>query len=132
MAASHAAISISDFAASCTRIARYPWRCGIGINYTSTDHRMLTDANIGLCISGGSDSMALAALFSKLQKLNHESPTSLGHRRQPLGRIKAFIVDHQAREGSAEEANTVARRLKVLGPHCGLARRNPYTNVFRT
>ena len=67
--------------------------------------------------------MALAALFSKLQKLNHESLTNLGNERQPLGRVKAFIVDHQAREGSAEEANTVASRLKVLGVHYGLARR---------
>lgn len=67
--------------------------------------------------------MALAALFSKLQKLNHQFPTSFENRRQPFGRVKAFIVDHQAREGSAEEANTVASRLKVLGVHYGLARR---------
>ena len=49
--------------------------------------------------------MALAALVSKVKTSN------LGY---PL-KVRAFIVDHQAREGSAEEAETVANRLETLG-----------------
>jgi hypothetical protein len=64
--------------------------------------------------------MALAALFSKIKRLNLEFPSHTGSVRHPLGKVKAFIVDHQAREDSAEEARTVAHRLRRLGGHHGL------------
>ena len=61
----------------------------------------------GLCVSGGPDSMALAALVSKAKDSNLEFATQ--------ARVLAFVVDHQAREGSTQEAEIVARRLASLG-----------------
>ncbi|RJE16581.1 hypothetical protein PHISCL_11082 [Aspergillus sclerotialis] len=40
--------------------------------------------------------------------------------------ITAFVIDHKAREESAVEAQTVARRLRALGrPACALMLDNP-------
>ena len=49
--------------------------------------------------------MALAALVGKVRTSNLGIPL----------RVRAFVVDHQAREGSAEEAKVVASRLRKLG-----------------
>lgn len=78
---------------------------------------MPAETDAGLCVSGGPDSMALAALFSKIKKLNLDFPSSTNYNTYPLGILKAFIVDHQAREGSAEEAKTVAHQLGKMGGH---------------
>jgi hypothetical protein len=59
--------------------------------------------------------MALAALFSKIKKLKIEFPAPSPTRSFPLGIVQAFIVDHQAREASEEEAKIVAQRLEDLG-----------------
>lgn len=67
--------------------------------------------------------MALAALFSRIKKYNLDFPTPNGSLRFPLGMLKAFIVDHQAREGSADEAKTVAHRLRKMGEQFWLDRR---------
>jgi hypothetical protein len=68
--------------------------------------------------------MALAALFSKIKKSNLDFPSPLGSDTYPLGVLKAFIVDHQAREGSAEEAKTVAHRLEKMGGQYWIASRS--------
>ncbi|CAG8973248.1 hypothetical protein HYALB_00000007 [Hymenoscyphus albidus] len=59
---------------------------------------------LGLAISGGVDSMALAALYSRLRLQNDAMPD-----------VHAFVVDHGAREGSADEANSVAKVLAERG-----------------
>jgi tRNA(Ile)-lysidine synthase TilS/MesJ len=73
---------------------------------------------IGLAISGGVDSMALAALCSQLQQLS----LSTRKRRQwpdlsslqPL-KFRAFIVDHGLRAGSGLEAEAVSKILEARG-----------------
>lgn len=65
---------------------------------------------IGLAISGGVDSMALAALCRGLTYEHvYRSKQHLA-----IG-FKAFIVDHNAREGSSEEAERVRERLDRMG-----------------
>ncbi|TIA07836.1 hypothetical protein D6C81_09321 [Aureobasidium pullulans] len=58
--------------------------------------------HLGLAISGGVDSMALASLCSKVQGFN-------------MPPVTAFIVDHCLRLGSAAEAKSVASNLQRLG-----------------
>ncbi|PGH00276.1 tRNA(Ile)-lysidine synthetase [Blastomyces parvus] len=62
-------------------------------------------SRIGLAVSGGADSMALAFLCKQL----------ISERLIPDLHVKPFIVDHLAREGSTEEAHKVADWLKDLG-----------------
>ncbi|KAL2265333.1 hypothetical protein VTJ83DRAFT_6433 [Remersonia thermophila] len=61
---------------------------------------------IGLAISGGVDSMALAFLCSKLKKSKDFKVAD-----HPIGRPVAFVVDHGLREGSREEAAKVRKIL---------------------
>jgi tRNA(Ile)-lysidine synthase len=56
---------------------------------------------LGLAISGGVDSMALASLYARAKKTNKFLPQAHG-----------FIVDHKARPDSTEEANWVAEQLR--------------------
>ncbi|KAK4544862.1 hypothetical protein LTR36_003766 [Oleoguttula mirabilis] len=58
---------------------------------------------LGLAISGGVDSMALAGLCSELTTVAGRRPSFIG-----------FIVDHQLRKGSNEEAQSVAEKLRSL------------------
>ncbi|KAG8210902.1 hypothetical protein GTR04_1697 [Trichophyton interdigitale] len=60
---------------------------------------------IGLAVSGGSDSMALAYLCSQLVTQNL----------MPGLEVKAYIVDHKYRPESSQEAQSVAKRVKNLG-----------------
>ncbi|OAX83986.1 tRNA(Ile)-lysidine synthetase [Emergomyces africanus] len=62
-------------------------------------------SRIGLAVSGGADSMALAFLCKQL----------ISERLIPDLKVKPFIVDHLAREGSTEEAHKVAGWLQELG-----------------
>lgn len=63
---------------------------------------------IGVAVSGGSDSMALLHLFTRIQK----------HRG---GTVHAVTVDHRLRPEAAEEARFVARFSAALGvPHTTL------------
>ncbi|KAK4935719.1 hypothetical protein LTR10_023262 [Elasticomyces elasticus] len=62
-------------------------------------------ARIGICVSGGPDSMALAWLLKQLPKLD---------RRLRLLEPIAFIVDHKARDESREEAEFVATELEKM------------------
>lgn len=66
------------------------------------------DSRIGIAVSGGVDSMALAYLCSQLRD-THTANQELARLR-----IRAFIVDHRAREGSAVEARAVARKLRTM------------------
>jgi tRNA(Ile)-lysidine synthase len=79
------------------------------------------NVGIGLAISGGVDSMALAALCSQLQDLSHSHHQS-ATKGQPLERgslrhltFQAFIVDHGLRSGSDTEAEAVSNILKGRG-----------------
>jgi tRNA(Ile)-lysidine synthase len=56
---------------------------------------------IGLAVSGGVDSMALATLCKKLFESQHENVE-----------LKAFIVDHKIRRESTMEAYKVANVLQ--------------------
>ncbi|PLB42071.1 tRNA lysidine(34) synthetase [Aspergillus candidus] len=60
---------------------------------------------LGLAISGGADSMALAYLCRQWEMGLH----------QPDSAVMAFVVDHRAREESSREARTVAGWLGDMG-----------------
>lgn len=62
-------------------------------------HPTKADSFTGLAISGGVDSMALAALCSRLDDCS----------------FHAFVVDHGARQGSEKEAEAVKREVTRLG-----------------
>ncbi|KAL9118540.1 MAG: hypothetical protein Q9187_004910 [Circinaria calcarea] len=66
-----------------------------------------TDGSLGLALSGGVDSMALATLCRGLQ-----CDTRL--KTQFKFSFEAFIVDHKARNGSSEEAHLVSTRVFKL------------------
>jgi tRNA(Ile)-lysidine synthase TilS/MesJ len=63
----------------------------------------LTDLYLGLAISGGVDSMALATLYSTALK----SPTG-----SHLPQCHGIIIDHKFRPESTEEAKWVSEQLK--------------------
>lgn len=58
-----------------------------------------------MAVSGGADSMALAYLCRQVEVNRLADGLS----------IKAFVVDHRVREGSAREAETVATWLSDMG-----------------
>ncbi|RMZ84728.1 hypothetical protein DV737_g1058, partial [Chaetothyriales sp. CBS 132003] len=68
-------------------------------------HAPLDSLKIGLCVSGGPDSMALASLVASLKE--HD----LGFNIDPV----AFVIDHNARAEAGTEARTVTRWLSKLG-----------------
>lgn len=68
--------------------------------------------NVGLAISGGVDSMALAYLWSKTQKM---FPNLKIADYPILAYPHAIIVDHGLRPGSFEESVAVTRQLSLMG-----------------
>ncbi|MCJ1391821.1 hypothetical protein MMC18_004688 [Xylographa bjoerkii] len=64
---------------------------------------------LGLAISGGVDSMALAYLCQSMKELDTEDRDGLKFS------FRAYVVDHRARDGSAEEAMLVVNRIRGLG-----------------
>ncbi|KDN64364.1 putative PP-loop family protein [Colletotrichum sublineola] len=71
---------------------------------------------IGLAISGGVDSMALAFLFNRLRE--HSPLMRIAD--NPLSKISALVIDHGLRPGSDAEALAVVRELRTmrfLRPH---------------
>ncbi|KAK1597557.1 uncharacterized protein LY79DRAFT_624587 [Colletotrichum navitas] len=63
---------------------------------------------IGLAVSGGVDSMALAYLFNRLREVR----PLMRIVDNPLTKISALVVDHGLRPGSDAEAQNVARELR--------------------
>ncbi|KAJ4519254.1 hypothetical protein ABEF95_015143 [Exophiala dermatitidis] len=74
------------------------WRNGL------SNEARLKSSRIGVCVSGGPDSMALAYLLRRVPEID------------PSLRIKplAFIVNHNARAESRKEADFVSRYLEKL------------------
>lgn len=62
--------------------------------------------NIGIAVSGGVDSMALATLLA-----THVQ----GQRNSLQTQLHAMIVDHKLRDNSTEEASYVAEQIRRLG-----------------
>ncbi|CAL3962509.1 hypothetical protein PZA11_000350 [Diplocarpon coronariae] len=76
------------------------------------------EVRIGLAISGGVDSMALAFLCSRLNGAYPPAqlvPKTSGRSHAAGIRFRAFVVDHSARSGSATEAQAVAGLLEKQG-----------------
>lgn len=86
---------------------RHPQGTKIGKLSRSLWNRSIDFIRLGLCVSGGSDSMALAYLFQELKRLD------IG----PKLDLTALIVDHNHRADSGQEALTVSKRLEGLGSH---------------
>lgn len=61
-------------------------------------------SKLGLAVSGGVDSMALASLCSKIKGTRETRPS-----------FAALIVDHGVRKGSTDEAQRVAHMLEDIG-----------------
>lgn len=72
---------------------------------------------VGLAISGGADSMALAYLCRQWerQKQTQARGVNVNSNDGDEASVTAFVVDHKAREESTQEANTVASWLRELG-----------------
>lgn len=69
-------------------------------------HELIIAMYVGLAISGGVDSMALASLYSTAHRDNKDLPIPYG-----------IIVDHKARPESTEEAKWVAEELRSKCEH---------------
>ena len=67
------------------------------------------ERNVGIAVSGGVDSMALATLLAR-----YYSSQSRGTNGSTTTRLHAFIVDHKLRVNSTEEANYVAQQVQKL------------------
>jgi tRNA(Ile)-lysidine synthase len=65
----------------------------------------------GIAVSGGVDSMALAFLCSKARRFDPWMRIA----DHPVNDFVCFIIDHQLREGSAQEAEAVCRRVRGMG-----------------
>ncbi|KAF6820365.1 PP-loop family protein [Colletotrichum musicola] len=63
---------------------------------------------IGLAVSGGVDSMALAFMFNRLREME----PMLRIVDNPLTKMSAFVIDHGLRPESADEADAVVRELR--------------------
>ncbi|KAL4802289.1 PP-loop family-domain-containing protein [Aspergillus unguis] len=104
-----AAITVPQFSNALQRTWAESRRFRPGYGSTSVLPRRL-----GLAVSGGADSMALAYLCRQWEiHQNNKSQSSDGHQNE--SRVTAFVVDHKARQESTQEANTVAGWLRELG-----------------
>ncbi|OJI96082.1 hypothetical protein ASPVEDRAFT_181435 [Aspergillus versicolor CBS 583.65] len=70
---------------------------------------------LGLAVSGGADSMALAYLCRQWERQKQAQARGVNNNDRDEARVTAFVVDHKAREESTQEANTVATWLRKLG-----------------
>ncbi|KAK5635008.1 hypothetical protein RRF57_010720 [Xylaria bambusicola] len=70
--------------------------------------------DVGIAVSGGVDSMALAYLCSRLR--SHDLYFRLAD--NPVTNFRAIVLDHRIREGSSEEAESVARAVRKIGISC--------------
>ncbi|PYH44544.1 tRNA lysidine(34) synthetase [Aspergillus saccharolyticus JOP 1030-1] len=115
------AITVPQFVASFQRI----WReSSLSRGPTTRGPRL--PSRLGLAVSGGADSMALAYLCREWEKTSSSSSSSsssassiasTGRAEEPPPPVSvtAFIVDHKAREESSREAALVAGWLREMG-----------------
>ncbi|KIV93746.1 tRNA(Ile)-lysidine synthetase [Exophiala mesophila] len=89
----------SNLASHVVRAVRQLWYNGL------EKHTVNGVAKLGVCVSGGPDSMALAALLKRVPELDHELKI------EPV----AFIINHNARPESGAEAASVNRNLLDYG-----------------
>ncbi|KAI1260849.1 adenine nucleotide alpha hydrolases-like protein [Xylariaceae sp. FL1019] len=82
-------------------------------NLTNFAGNMNIPRPVGMAISGGVDSMAMAYLCSRLRMQDRGFQLA----DNPVAVFRACVVDHRLREGSTEEAGKVAKALKVMGIH---------------
>ncbi|KAI1126577.1 adenine nucleotide alpha hydrolases-like protein [Nemania abortiva] len=66
---------------------------------------------VGLAVSGGVDSMALAHLCTRLKR--HDADFRISD--NPISNFRAFVVDHRLRDGSGQEALDVSMALREMG-----------------
>ncbi|KAI2467653.1 adenine nucleotide alpha hydrolases-like protein [Annulohypoxylon bovei var. microspora] len=66
---------------------------------------------VGIAVSGGVDSMALAYLCSKVRKFTPDFMVS----DNPVNGFRGMVVDHGLREGSGKEAHAVYESLQGMG-----------------
>ncbi|KAI8946856.1 adenine nucleotide alpha hydrolases-like protein [Xylaria longipes] len=66
---------------------------------------------VGLAVSGGVDSMALAYLCSRLRRYD----VNFSIADNPVSHFRAIVVDHGLRQGSTAEAGAVATALREMG-----------------
>ncbi|TVY47334.1 putative tRNA(Ile)-lysidine synthase [Lachnellula occidentalis] len=104
-------VSVTEFVTALSRI----WR-------PSESYSGNQSATWGLAISGGVDSMALAALCSQMHSSFSNTTNSLKLENNvstldflPRVNFRAFVVDHGVRTGSAAEAQAVAKVLEERG-----------------
>ncbi|KAL7660764.1 hypothetical protein ACMYSQ_000208 [Aspergillus niger] len=75
---------------------------------TGHKHEICLPRRLGLAISGGADSMALAYLCKQWERTQTQTSDEKAS-------VTAFVVDHKAREESTREANMVAGWLDDMG-----------------
>ncbi|GLA20561.1 hypothetical protein AnigIFM62618_009136 [Aspergillus niger] len=75
---------------------------------TGRRHELRLPRRLGLAISGGADSMALAYLCKQWERTQTQTSDEKVS-------VTAFVVDHKAREESTREANMVAGWLDDMG-----------------
>ncbi|EAW17612.1 tRNA lysidine(34) synthetase [Aspergillus fischeri NRRL 181] len=97
---SHKAITASQFLEHFQRA----W-CESRLSWGGRQTNRHIPSNLGLAVSGGADSMALAFLCKQLQEQNLVDGLT----------VTAFVVDHKAREESSREARNVATWLSDMG-----------------
>ncbi|KAI1178172.1 adenine nucleotide alpha hydrolases-like protein [Nemania sp. FL0916] len=76
--------------------------------------RVNMSRRVGLAISGGVDSMALAFLCARLRA----SDPNFQLADNPISSFLAVVVDHGLREGSRDEATAVSRAVRRIGLSC--------------
>ena len=92
-------------AGSLSKRTLLPWLKDFRQHVLRNRHDRGESVKIGVCVSGGPDSMALAHLLNRLDT------DDLGFQVQPV----ALIVDHNARPGSDLEASNVREALSRFG-----------------
>ncbi|KAL4890204.1 hypothetical protein BDV59DRAFT_209836 [Aspergillus ambiguus] len=96
------AITLPQFQESFRRVwleARHSW--------AGRSSQIRLPRRLGLAVSGGADSMALAYLCKQWEQTQHNADGDLS--------VTAFVVDHKAREESSREALMVSNFLQDIG-----------------
>ncbi|KAF9128350.1 hypothetical protein BGW39_005159, partial [Mortierella sp. 14UC] len=118
-----AAITSKEFArwihpfetASAATIAHLRQQHDLDASPEDADYSHHAEKSVGIAVSGGVDSMALATLLAR----HYTSQYGTGTIATTRTRLHAFIVDHKLRDNSTEEASYVAQQVQKLDivPH---------------